>query len=140
MEDRRRTQRQSAASRGLCHVEGESPDLWRECEVFDISDLGVAIATRYPRRSHLIGRRISVRLPAIGASIDMTLKGVVRNVSTSSDGTVRVGIEFVNLSEAELYIVDLLALGLTGLPGAAVLPGGRPLVACGGPVLTTARG
>jgi hypothetical protein len=122
MEDRRRAQRQSTVWMGFCHVEGESPNhvegqssrLWRGCGVFDFSTLGVGMDFRHPDPLDLVGRRITVRLP-VGGSFDITFTGEMRNTTAGPDGVVRVGIEFVGLSEDELYIVDLLELGsLTG--------------------------
>jgi len=95
---------------GSCHVEGESSHQWRDCGVFDFSTLGVGMDFRHPGSSDLVGRRISLRLP-VGDSVDMTLTGEVRNVRPGPDGIVRAGIEFVGLSEDELYIIDLMELG-----------------------------
>jgi hypothetical protein len=109
MKDRRRAPRQPAVWFGSYQVEGESPDLWRECGVFDISTTGIGMDFRHPGVAALVGRRISVRLP-VGHSVDMTLTGEVRNVKEGPEAIVRAGIEFVGLSENELYIVDLLEL------------------------------
>ena len=109
MDDRRRVERQSAVWMGTCHVEGDSPDRRRDCGVFDFSALGVGMDFRHPDSVDVVGRRVSVRLP-VGDSIDITLLGDVRNAKAGPDGIVRVGVEFVGLSEEELYIVDLLAL------------------------------
>jgi hypothetical protein len=95
---------------GSCHVEGELSDLWRECGVFDFSSLGVGMDLRHAGSSDLVGRRVSVRLP-VGASIDMTLTGEMRNAKAGPDGIVRAGIEFAGLSETERSIVNLLDLG-----------------------------
>jgi hypothetical protein len=118
VEDRRRVQRQSTVWMGFCHVEGETsglPDdessrLWRGCGVFDFSTLGVGMDFRHDDPADVVGRRISVRL-SVGESIDIAFTGVVRNIKAGPDGIVRAGIEFVGLSEDELYIVDLLELG-----------------------------
>ena len=110
MDNRRRAQRQSAVWIGSCHVEGEPSDQWLDCGVFDFSKLGVGMDFRHAGSSDLVGRRISVRLP-IGASIDMTLTGEVRNVKDGPDGVVRAGIEFAGLSDTERSIADLLELG-----------------------------
>jgi hypothetical protein len=104
-ENRRRAQRQSAVWIGSCHVEGEPSDVWRDCGVFDFSNFGLGMDLRYP--SDLVGSRVSVRLP-VGASIDVTLTGEVRNAKAGPEGVVRVGIEFVGLSKTERSIVDLL--------------------------------
>jgi len=104
-QNRRRAQRQSAVWIGSCHVEGEPSDSWRDCGVFDLSNLGMGMDLRHP--SDLVGSRVSVRLP-VGASSDVTLTGEVRNAKSGPDGVVRVGIEFVGLSKTERSIVDLL--------------------------------
>jgi hypothetical protein len=93
---------------GSCHVEGEPSDLWRDCGVFDFSNFGLGMDLRHP--SDLVGCRVSVRLP-VGASIDVTFTGEVRNAKAGPDGVVRVGIEFVGLSKTERSIADLLNLG-----------------------------
>jgi hypothetical protein len=90
---------------GSCHVEGEPSDLWQDCGVFDISSFGLGMDLRHS--SDLVGSRISVRLP-VGASIEVTLAGEVRNAKLGPDGVVRIGIEFVDLSKSERSIVDLV--------------------------------
>ena len=99
---------------------GELPDdessrLWRGCGVFDFSTLGVGMDFRHNDPADVVGRRISVRL-SVGESIDIAFTGVVRNIKAGPDGIVRAGIEFVGLSEDELYIVDLLELGSLTTP------------------------
>ena len=110
MENRRRAQRQSAVWMGSCHVDGEPSRLWRDCGVFDFSILGVGMDLRHPDASDLVGRRVAVRLP-VGASIDMTFTGEVRNAKAGPNGVVRAGIEFVDLSEAERSVVEQLDVG-----------------------------
>jgi PilZ domain-containing protein len=110
MRERRRVPRQHAATwSGCCRIDGDPTYSWRECDVFDVSALGVGIDVRISRPSGLVARRISVRVPSVlGPSIDLTLRGEVRNASAGEDGVIRVGIEFINLSEGELYLIDLL--------------------------------
>lgn len=110
MENRRRAERQSAVWMGSCHVEGEPSHLWRDCGVFDFSGLGVGMDLRHPASTDLVGHRVSVRLP-VGASMDITLTGEVRNAKAGPGGIVRAGVEFADLSETERSIVDLLELG-----------------------------
>jgi PilZ domain len=115
MQDRRRVPRQSTMWMGYCHVEGEIPlqgegessRLWRGCGVFDLSTLGLGMDFRHQEPNDLVGRHITVRLP-VGGSVDITLTGEVRNTKAGPDGVVRAGIEFVGLSEEELYILDIL--------------------------------
>ena len=107
MENRRRAERQTALWMGRCHVENDSSDLWRECAIFDVSTLGVGIDVPYGVAAALLNRRITVLLE-LGPSVDLTIAGEVRNAESAPDGIVRVGIEFVGLSETERSIVEFL--------------------------------
>lgn len=107
VQNRRRAERQSAVWIGLCHVQGDPLDRWRDCGVFDLSALGIGMDLRHADASALVGRSVSVRLP-IGVSMDMTLTGEVRNAKDGPDGIVRIGIEFEDVSDTERSIVDLL--------------------------------
>jgi len=79
-----------------------------------MSELGLGIEFQHVWPSDLVGRRISVDLPTVGASIKIVLEGEIRSTKTSSNGFVRAGIEFVGLSEDEESIVEVLALGSLG--------------------------
>jgi hypothetical protein len=92
---------------GTCHVEGDAPNLTRECGVFDISILGVGMDFHYADPMHLEGRGVSVHLP-LGKSVEVQFTGEVRNVRAGPGGIVRAGIEFVDLMDSERSIVDLL--------------------------------
>jgi len=134
MEDRRRAQRQPAVWMGSCHVEGEPTDLWRDCGVFDFSTFGVGMDFRYPDAAHLVGRRMSVRLP-VGTSVELTFTGEVRNLKSGPDGIVRAGIEFFGLSEDELYVIDLLELGTLNTDRSRAVRTGEDLHVVAGRVL-----
>jgi hypothetical protein len=56
-----------------------------------------------------------MRLP-VGGSTDIILTGEVRNAKAGPDGIVRLGIEFVGLSETERSLVDLLERRDVGRP------------------------
>jgi hypothetical protein len=100
---------------GSCHVEDEPSDVWRDCGVFDFSAIGAGMDLRHPDSTGLVGRRVSMRLP-VGASTDIILTGEVRNAKAGPDGIVRLGIEFVGLSETERSVVDLLERRGVGKP------------------------
>ena len=106
---RRRVPRQPADWVGLCHIENESAARWRDCRIFDISMLGVGITFEYPSATELIGRRISVEVPAVGDSVRIRLEGEIKNASRIHEGSIRVGIEFVGLTEAERAITTVLS-------------------------------
>lgn len=116
MENRRRAERRSGIWMGTCHVEGDAPDLVRDCGVFDISKLGVGMDFHYPDPMRLEGRRVSVHLP-LGGSVEVAFNGEVRNVRVGPGGIVRAGIEFVGLIDAERSLVDLLDYDTVLTPG-----------------------
>ena len=109
MEFRRRVSRQATSWAAFCHIEGESPSGWRDCEVIDISSLGLGVTFHHPQPWELVGRRISVDAPAIGSSINLRLEGEIRNAAPAMEDGVRVGIEFVGLTPAEEAIAAVLS-------------------------------
>ncbi len=110
MDNRRRTARHTAGWNGLCHIEGEGASGWRDCRVVDISVFGVGIRMQHLRPTELVGRRISIELPAVGESINLRLEGEIRNATrTALKATVRVGIEFEGLSNTERSILHALS-------------------------------
>jgi PilZ domain len=109
MENRRRAPRQTAGWTGFCHVEGESAAGWRDCRVADISMLGIGIRMQHSHPSDLIGRRVSVELPAVGDAVNIRFEGEVRNVARSTLRSARIGIEFSQLSHTERAILEVLS-------------------------------
>lgn len=109
MEQRRRVPRVSAGWFGICHIEGESDPNWRDCQVIDISMFGLGITLHHFWPTELVGRHISVEAPAVGASVNVRLDGVIRNADQTSGGVIRVGIEFDGLSESELAVATVLS-------------------------------
>jgi hypothetical protein len=108
MEERRRIPRQMAGWSGFCHVEGESASGWRDCRVMDISMLGIGIRMHCTRPTGLVGRRVSVELPAVGDSVNIRFEGEVKNISRTATRSARIGIEFVHLSNTERAILEVL--------------------------------
>ena len=91
MHFRRRVPRQPAGWDGVCQIEGEFAT---RCRVIDISMLGVGITLDHPSPYSLVGRHISVDLPAVGDSASLRIEGKIRNARLTFLTTVRVGIEF----------------------------------------------
>lgn len=91
MQFRRRVRRQRAGWDGVCQIEGEFS---ARCRVIDISMLGVGITLDHPSPYALVGRHISVDLPAIGDSAGIRLEGKVTNARLTLRTSVRLGIEF----------------------------------------------
>jgi len=110
MEFRRRVPRQTAGWIGHCRMDGDPVDEARECRVLDISEFGVGILLHHPRSSELIGRHVSVETPEHGVSVNIRLEGEVRNAVPVNDGSVRLGIEFVGLTQLEQSVVKALGV------------------------------
>ena len=96
MNFRRRVPRQPAGWDGVCDIEGEFA---ARCRVIDISMLGVGLTLDHPSPYELVGRRISVSVPAVGDSASIRLEGRITNAKLTLRTTVRVGIEFDSPSE-----------------------------------------
>jgi PilZ domain len=110
MERRRRVSRQPAGWAGMCRIDGESVVRWHDCRVIDISILGLGITFHHQRPSELVGRVLHVEVPAVGDSVKVRFEGKIRNAAqTNPEGTVRVGVEFVGLSEAEQALTAYLS-------------------------------
>jgi hypothetical protein len=113
---------------GRCHIEDEPSDLWRECAIIDISTLGVGIDLLHPGAVERLGTwqdeevrmRLNLHITVLlelGPSVAMTVAGLVRNAGSRPDGIVRVGIEFVRVTETERAIVELLeSRAVTSMP------------------------
>ncbi len=109
VEKRRRVPRQAAGWQGQCAV-GTDPDLgWEDCRVVDISVLGAAVLVGDAPMSDLAGKTLTVRVaPLTGGSVSLTFVGAVRNVTARVGTGMRIGIEFVGLSEMERSIMNAL--------------------------------
>jgi PilZ domain len=110
MDNRRHAHRRTAGWSGFCRVEDEAASGWRDCRVLDISTLGVGIKMQYSRPSALLGRRVSVELPAVGDAVNIRFEGEIKNVGeATAPSTVRIGIAFDHLSTTERAILEVLS-------------------------------
>jgi hypothetical protein len=109
MEYRRRVERQPTAWSGFCHIDGESPARWRDCEVIDISMFGLGVTLHHPEPWNLVNRRIFVDISAIGDAVTIRLEGAIRNADFTLEGDIRVGVELIGLSESEQAITAVLS-------------------------------
>jgi hypothetical protein len=121
MEYRRRAQRQPTAWAGFCHIDGEPPEKWRDCEVIDVSAHGLGITFHHPQPWDLVNRRIFVDVSAIGDSVNIRLEGEIRDAAFTLEGDIRVGIEFMGLSPAEQAITAVLG-GINRIESEHMLP------------------
>ena len=111
MQRRRRVPRQSAGWSGTYVVEDEPRAGSHDCLVIDISVLGVGLELLGSVPTDLVGRRISLEVQTpVGTSVSIRLVGEVRNSAPGRLGGVRVGLEFIGLSDTERSILDALEL------------------------------
>jgi hypothetical protein len=109
MDYRRRVERQPAAWAGFCHISGESPSMWRDCEVIDISMFGLGITLQHPQPWELVDRRILVDITSIGDAVSVRLEGDIRDAAFTLEGDIRVGFEFTGLSRTGEAIAAVLS-------------------------------
>jgi hypothetical protein len=102
---RRRVPRQLAGWSGTCVMDGEPESERRECRVVDISMLGLGLVVRHSSPSALVDGRISVEISAVDDRVSIRLEGIVRYARATSDGAVRVGVEFDDDADKESYSI-----------------------------------
>ncbi len=102
---RRRVPRQLAGWTGTCLMDGETDAERRECQVVDISMLGLGLLLHHPSPFGLVDRRISVEVSAIDDRVNISLEGVVRHAAVTSSGAVRVGVEFDDHEDAQSFSI-----------------------------------
>ena len=110
MENRRRAHRQPAGWAASYRLAGDPVGAWRDCRVVDISMLGVGITFDHPNPPELSGRLISVNLPGDGSCVNVRLEGEIKNATGTMSRDLRVGIEFIGLSETEQAITAVLSV------------------------------
>lgn len=99
---RRRLPRQFTDWQGRYRVEGDPEAPWSDCRVIDISSAGAGLELAGADPSEVCGDRIIVAVQ---------LCGEVRSCVAGKNNRSRLGIEFVELSDAErLYLDSLVEL------------------------------
>lgn len=106
-ERRRRVPRQLIKWPAAFQIEDDST--WAECDVVDISVIGVGIETIAKLPFDLLDRKFSVEVhtPA-GASVTLGLAATIRYMVPRPNGKMRLGGEFAGLSEVERSILETL--------------------------------
>ena len=110
----RRAVRQAAGWIGWCEFPDDSSRSQRNCRVVDISQLGLGIVVDSVPSSELVGRSIAVETPILGMAANIRLEGRVKNTAARQDGSIRIGIEFLGLTDLEQSVVK--ALGVPSTP------------------------
>jgi PilZ domain len=110
VENRRRIHRQPIGWAASYRLTDEAAHGWRDCRVVDISMLGMGITVACLHPSDLVGRLVSVNLPGPASSVNVRLEGEIKSAVPTINRRLRVGIEFVQLSETEQAITAVLSV------------------------------
>ena len=97
---RRILPRQFTDWRGRYMIEGDPQECWRECRVVDISSAGAGLELIDATPEETEGKHII---------LDVQLKGQVRHVREGSRDELRVGMQFVELTDPEHAYLKFLA-------------------------------
>ena len=122
-ERRRRVPRQEAGWPGYCGFDDDPESAWYECQVLDISILGAGVEVYDPGQAvlgarleifdpdedDLIGHKITAEAQATGGgSVSIRFTGTIRDVHPGPKGSIRVGIEFLGLSDTERTMLEAM--------------------------------
>ena len=73
--------------------------------------LGLGITLHYPVLTELMGRGLSVEVPALNETVKIRFEGKIKNVAAPvAGGVVRIGIEFPEHSEASQPMTAVVSL------------------------------
>jgi hypothetical protein len=100
MERRRLLPRQFTDWRGRYMIEDDPEGRWRMCRVVDVSSAGAGLELFDATPEETCGRRILLAVQ---------LQGEVRNAEALTSDSLRVGIQFVDLTPAERKYLESLA-------------------------------
>ena len=103
---RRRLPRQEVHWKGTCHIDDDLASA-TECEVIDVSVIGVGVVLEGPIPFDLAGRTITIVVqPSEVGAVSLRLVGEIRYAVPSPTGGFRIGSQFAGLSETERSILD----------------------------------
>jgi hypothetical protein len=88
----------------------EDPDVGDgRCRLVDVSRVGAGVEVFGDTPINPIGHRVTVDVREPGdATIGVRLTGTVRNITLGHSGGVRIGVQFVEVSELGRAILDAL--------------------------------
>jgi|HubBroStandDraft_5_1064220.scaffolds.fasta_scaffold523541_2 hypothetical protein len=94
---------------GACILEGDSRAGSGDCRVIDISVIGVGLELFGAVTEYLIWRRTVVHVSvSVGSSVSPSSGCGSQGHDSETTRQVRVGLEFVDLSETERAIIDVI--------------------------------
>jgi hypothetical protein len=97
---RREVPRQTIHWEGEYRVDGDAEGRWRRCRIIDVSTAGAGLELLDARPEETCGRQITVAVQ---------LHGEVKNSSEGAEDSLRVGIQFVELTPSERNYLESLA-------------------------------
>jgi hypothetical protein len=97
---RREVPRQTINWEGEYRIDGDVEQRWRRCRVVDVSTAGAGLELLDATPEETCGRHITVAVQ---------LRGEVKNSREGRNESVRVGLQFVELSPAERAYLATLA-------------------------------
>jgi len=102
VQHRRLLPRQFTDWQGRYMIEGDPEQRWRDCRIVDVSSAGAGLELLNATPEETSGQRILLAVQ---------LKGEVRHVQEGRADELRVGMQFVELSEAErVYLASIAVL------------------------------
>ena len=79
--------------------------------VLDVSLIGFGLEVLGPPLEGLVGRGVTVEAPAVmGSCVNIRLAGQVVRQDPYDQGTTRVGVEFLDLSESEQSVLNVMRI------------------------------
>jgi hypothetical protein len=110
VERRRRVPRRAVGWQARYAIGLDPTGGWRACDILDISLHGAGLFVADATLEELDQRHLTVRVRRPEHSMALlTLVGAVRNLAVIPGSGLRVGLEFVGLSEADRAVLEALA-------------------------------
>jgi hypothetical protein len=88
-------------------VEGVSADRWGECRIVDISPEGAAVELLGALATTAVKSRVVLEVSVTDGSAEL-LPGQIKNVKRQRGGRVRIGLQFVEMSDSRRAAVASL--------------------------------
>ncbi len=96
---RRLLPRQFTDWQGKYMFEDDPDQRWRDCRVVDVSSAGAGLQLIDTSEDEIVGERVLLAVH---------LRGVLRNAGPGRAGGLRVGIQFIDLTDGERHYLESL--------------------------------
>jgi PilZ domain len=85
---------------------------WRPCRVIDLATTGATIELLAPLDDDSLERDIQIMFEFRGTTEGFDVLADIRHQTATTVGRVRLGIEFKNLTEIDVLVLELIERGL----------------------------